>query len=240
MGVRPVIGITPGYSSDKDRLYIGKGYIDGINMAGGLAVLMPLSEDEEIIGRLLETCQGVLLPGGADIDAFHYGEANLKANGEISPHRDRMELAVARKALELGKPIFGICRGIQVLNVALGGTLYQDIYSQNKDIEMLKHWQEAPDWYPVHEVAICRDTYIWDCFKRDKVRVNSYHHQAVKGLGKGLEITAASPDGVIEAIEYRGSTFAVGVQWHPETMWQADKEFLRLFEGFVSAAGATG
>jgi putative glutamine amidotransferase len=236
MGDRPLIGVTPAYNADKDKLQISRGYIDGINTAGGLAVLMPLAFDDGIICGLLQTCDGVLLSGGADIDAYLYGEANLKANGEISPHRDKMELAVARKAIELKKPVFGICRGIQILNVALGGTLYQDINSQIRGRELLKHWQEAPDWYPVHEVKVNRGSFVWDCYGSENIRVNSFHHQAVKEPGDGLEITAVSPDGVVEAVEYKGGAFAVGVQWHPELMWREDKGCMKLFQEFVKEA----
>lgn len=235
MAARPLIGITPGYAGDKDRVYTGRGYMEGVNNSGGLAVLLPLKIDAELFDEVLDRFDGFLLAGGADIDARYFGEENLKFNGEISPYRDELEMKLAKAAIDCGKPLLAICRGIQVLNASLGGTLYQDIHSQIKDRELLKHWQEAPDWYPVHDISLERDTKLWNCFPKEKLGVNSYHHQAVKTLGKGLKITAVSSDGIIESIEHESHRFAVGVQWHPEWMWKEDVSYLKLFEAFVRA-----
>ena len=235
---RPLIGVTPGYSAENNRLYIGDGYFGAVNKAGGLAVLLPLSQDMQVLAELPERCDGFLLSGGPDIDARYFGEPNLKCNGEISPLRDKLEIFIAKKALELEKPILGICRGIQVLNAALGGSLYQDIYTQINGRELLKHMQAAPGWYPIHEIRIERDAKLWKCFGREKLGVNSFHHQSVRSAGKGLRITAVSEDGIVEAIEHESRIFTVGVQWHPELMWQEDPEALKLFEALVrSAAG---
>lgn len=239
MKKRPVIGITPGYMKDKSRLFIAKGYVEGVNKAGGLAILLPLTVDEAILAEAMDLCDGFLLSGGPDIDAKYYEELNYRFNGEIDPARDSMEITVSRYAVASGKPILGICRGIQLLNVALGGSLFQDIHSQIKDRDLLKHSQEAPEWYPVHEVSIKKDTKLWNCYGKDKIGVNSFHHQAVKDPGKGLQPVSWSPDGIIEAIEHESHVFAVGVQWHPELMWQEDIEALRLFEAFVNAADCT-
>lgn len=235
MGSRPLIGVTPGYDADKDRIYIARGYIEGVNNAGGLAVLLPLDPGPGGLGELTGRFDGFLLSGGADIDARYYGEENLKINGGISPRRDRLEIGLAKAVIESGKPLLAICRGIQVLNAALGGTLYQDIHSQIRERELLKHWQEAPDWYPVHDVALVRDTKLWDCFCKDSLGVNSYHHQAVKDVGKGLKVAARTSDGIVEALEHESHRFAVGVQWHPEMMWKEDRECLKLFEAFIKA-----
>ena len=235
MGSRPLIGVTPGYAADKDRLYTDRGYIEGVNNAGGLAVLLPLDPGPGMLEEWTDRFDGFLLSGGADIDARYYGEENLKSNGAISPYRDRLEIGLAKAVVEAGKPLLAICRGVQVLNAALGGTLYQDIHSQIRDRELLKHWQEAPGWYPVHDVGLARDTKLWDCFRRDSLGVNSYHHQAVKDVGKGLKVAARAGDGIIEALEHESLRFGVGVQWHPEVMWREDREFLKLFEAFVEA-----
>lgn len=235
LGNRPLIGITPGYAADRDRVYTAGGYVEGVNSAGGLAVLLPLKMGQEMLEEVLDRFDGFLLPGGADIDARHYGEKNLKVNGEISPFRDRLEIEMARVAIDRGKPLLAICRGVQALNVALGGTLYQDIYSQIQDRELLKHWQEAPDWYPVHDITVVGDSRLQSCFGKEIVGVNSFHHQAVKAVGKGLRVAAVSDDGIIEALEHESHKFAVGVQWHPELMWQENREHLKIFEAFVKA-----
>lgn len=235
MGKRPLIGITPGYAGDRDRIFTARGYVEGINNAGGFAVLLPLKISREMLDEALDRFDGFLLAGGADIDARCFGEENLKFNGEISPLRDELEIELARVAIDSGKSLLAICRGVQVLNVALGGTLYQDIHTQMKDRELLKHWQEAPDWYPVHDVSLDRDTKLWNCFQKDTLGVNSFHHQAVKDIGKGLRTAAISSDGVIEALEHESHRFAVGVQWHPELMWRENSSFLELFKAFVRA-----
>lgn len=237
MKKRPLIGITPGFMHDKNRMYIARGYVDGVIKAGGLAVLLPLTNEEGIPEEAADRCDGFLLSGGPDLDGKLYGEHNYRFNGEINPERDHMEIELAKYAAASGKPVLGICRGIQVLNVAFGGTLYQDIYSQNKDREILKHSQEAPEWYPVHGVSVEKGSKLRACYGKETLEVNSFHHQAVKLPGKGLRPVGWSPDGIIEAIEHESHVFAVGVQWHPELMWQHDAEVLRLFEAFVNAAG---
>jgi len=234
---KPLIGITPWYDYDKRLTYIKDGYIEGIDKAGGLPVLLPLSVDEELLEEITARFDGFLLSGGADIDAVYYGEHNRPYNGEISPYRDRMEIYIARRAVELNKPLFGICRGIQVMNVALGGTLYQDIFSQVKDCELLKHSQSAPKWYPTHSINIERGSKVSTAFEGDTANVNSFHHQAVKDVAPCLKVTSWAADGIVESIEHKDHIFAVGVQWHPELMWQKDPVHLRLFEAFVAAAG---
>ncbi len=236
MGKRPLIGITPGFTDEKNKIQISPGYVDGVNKAGGFAVLLPLTANEDILAAATDRCDGFLLSGGPDIDARYYGEMNYSFNGGINPTRDKMELYIARKAVSIGKPVFGICRGIQVLNVALGGSLYQDIHSQINGGGLLKHSQDAPSWYPVHDVLVEKDSKLWRCYGKESLGVNSFHHQAVKAPGKELRPVAWSPDGIIEAVEHESHVFAVGVQWHPELMWQEDPEVLKLFEVFVSAA----
>jgi len=234
---KPLIGITPWYDYDKRLTYIKDGYIEGIAKAGGMPVLLPLTVDEEFLEEIMARFDGFLLSGGADIDAVYYGEHNRPYNGEISPYRDKMEIYIARRAVELNKPLFGICRGIQVMNAALGGTLYQDIFSQIKDHELIKHSQNAPKWYPTHGISIERGSIVSTAFEGVTANVNSFHHQAVKDVAPCLKATSWSADGIIESIEHKDHIFAVGVQWHPELMWQKDPVHLRLFEAFVAAAG---
>ena len=236
MGKRPLIGITPGFGDEKKRIYISKGYMDGVNQAGGMAILLPLTSDEVLLEELMESCDGFLLSGGPDIDAKYYGEPNYSYNGAINPIRDMMEIYIAKNAVASGKPVFGICRGIQVLNAAMGGTLYQDIHSQLKDRNLLRHSQDAPEWYPIHSVNVAENSRLWNIFGKCTLRVNSFHHQAVKTLGKGFKSIAWTDDGIIEAIEHENHVFTAGVKWHPELMWQEDTEVLKLFKAFVDAA----
>lgn len=234
----PFIGITPWFDYEKQITYIKKGYCEGVMKAGGVPVLLPLTINEEILCEVAKQCDGFLISGGPDIDAQLYGEQNMMYNGEISPFRDALEIFIAKKALEDGKPILGICRGIQILNIACGGTLYQDIGSQIKDAMLIKHSQEAPKWYPTHEIVIERDSKVWSWFEAERAGVNSFHHQAVKDVAPGFAVTSRAPDGIIESIEHTQHRFAVGVQWHPELMWQDSPKFLTMFKDFVKECEA--
>jgi putative glutamine amidotransferase len=235
---RPLIGITPGYDYDAGRLYINNGYVRGVMEAGGLPMIMPVTEDMAILRDIIHLFDGFLISGGPDMDAGYYSEENMPFNGEISPYRDLIETEIIKRAAERNKPVFGICRGIQVINVALGGSLYQDIEAEANGKEVLKHSQKAPKWYPTHDIFIERNSKVWQSFGKDCVRVNSFHHQAVKNLAAGLQVTSRSADGIIESIEHGEHIFLVGVQWHPELMWQRDRSFLKLFELFIKAAAA--
>jgi putative glutamine amidotransferase len=237
---RPLIGVTPWYDYDKKITYIKNGYCEGINNAGGIGLLLPVTQDTDELDDIIEKCEGFLISGGPDVDAVIYGENNLPFNGEISPYRDFSEIYLIKKAIELNKPIFGICRGIQIMNVAMGGTLYQDIHSQIKDREILKHSQAAPKWYPTHKINIQEGTRLFEIFEKQSIGVNSYHHQAVKDIAPGFTISSRSEDGIIESMEYNNHIFAIGVQWHPELMWQEDNSFLSLFEEFVSCCSKAG
>jgi putative glutamine amidotransferase len=235
-GFRPLIGVTPWYDYDKKITYIKKGYLEGILKAGGMPVLLPVTVDDMVLDEFAQKVDGFLISGGPDIDANLYGENNLPFNGEISPYRDYLEIFIFKVAIENDKPILGICRGIQIMNVAAGGSLYQDISSQVKNDEVIKHSQQAPRWYPTHDIDIENGSKIWDCFKKCRVCVNSFHHQAVKEVGKGFVVTSKAPDGIIESIEHTSHRFAVGVQWHPELMWEKDITHLKIFEKFVEAS----
>jgi putative glutamine amidotransferase len=153
------------------------------------------------------------------------------------PERDALEMALLRLALQRGMPVFGICRGMQILNVALGGTLYQDEPSQ-LGVDVLDHWQETPKCQPTHEVEVLDDSYMAAIMDRQTVEVNSYHHQGIKGLADALTVTAHSSDGVIEAVESRdfSECWLIGVQWHAEGMRDAGLGHRNLFEAHICAA----
>lgn len=211
-------------------------YVEAVTTAGGAPVLIPLNLDEGALRAIYERLDGLLLAGGEDVHPKHYDEAIHEKCGKIDEPRDAVELTLARWALADGLPILAICRGPQVLNVAAGGTLYQDIASQVPG--SLKH-DFRPDYprnYLAHQVTINGDSHLATVLGQSQITVNSLHHQAVKDLAPSFKIVAQAPDGVIEAIEGHDHPFALGVQWHPEELLEDAPPMRRLFEEFVSAA----
>ncbi len=231
------IGITTGLDYETLRIHCPRDYVQSVRGAGGTPWLLPVfAPGEKAPGAAdyLDPLDGLLLSGGEDVDPARFGEEPLPALGPVSPERDEMELALASRALSKRLPILAICRGVQVLNVAAGGSLYQDIGSQLGGV--LQHRQRAPRWHPSHTVSVARETALEDILGASRVGVNSLHHQAVKDLGSGFVVAARAPDGIIEAIEAPDLPFAIGVQWHPENMFRTEARMRRLFEAFVSAA----
>jgi putative glutamine amidotransferase len=212
-------------------------YVEGVVEAGGLPVVLPPVGGAREAEALLDGLDGLLLSGGSDLDPGYYGEEAVPELGVTVPERDAFEMSLVKHALRRGIPIFGICRGMQVLNVALGGTLYQDLPSQlGKDI--LKHWQETPKRQPAHKIEILHNSNLAEITRCQYVKVNSYHHQGIKEVADSLAVTARSSDGVIEAVEYHdfSDQWLIGVQWHAEMMREAGMEHKSLFEAHVSAA----
>ncbi|MEW6546967.1 MAG: gamma-glutamyl-gamma-aminobutyrate hydrolase family protein [Bacillota bacterium] len=236
MGLLPLIGITSSVD-EEDRVQVPSGYAAAVEAAGGIPVVLPVLAPEKA-GEVLAHLQGLLLSGGVDVDPSHYGEDPLPGLGRVTPERDAFELALAREALALGVPVLGVCRGVQVLNVAAGGTLYQDLGSQMGNV--LKHRQEAPRWHESHSVRLDPGSRLAAILGVPEVRVNSFHHQAVREVAGGLRAVAWAPDGVIEAVEATGTDhrFALGVQWHPEEMWRRHPLHLKPFAALVEAARA--
>jgi len=231
-----LIGITSSVD-EEDRVQVPSGYAAAVEAAGGIPVVLPVLAPEKA-GEVLAHLQGLLLSGGVDVDPSHYGEDPLPGLGRVTPERDAFELALAREALALGVPVLGVCRGVQVLNVAAGGTLYQDLGSQMGNV--LKHRQEAPRWHESHSVRLDPGSRLAAILGVPEVRVNSFHHQAVREVAGGLRAVAWAPDGVIEAVEATGTDhrFALGVQWHPEEMWRRHPLHLKPFAALVEAARA--
>jgi len=211
-------------------------YVEAVATAGGAPVVIPLNLDEGALRAIYERLDGLLLAGGEDVHPRHYGEAIHEKCGQRDNARDTVELTLARWALAEGLPVLGICRGIQVLNVAAGGTLYQDIASQMPG--SLKHdcWPDYPRNYLAHQVTVNGDSHLPAILGQSRVAVNSTHHQAVKDVPPDFRAVAWAPDGVIEAIEGNDHLFALGVQWHPEELVEDAPPMRRLFEDFVSAA----
>lgn len=232
--MKPIIGITSWIDYEKRQYFVPQEYAKAVEKAGGLPVILPPVETAEDAGRLIATIDGLLLSGGVDLDPAFWGEEPMPRMGKISPERDRSELLLTNKALALELPLLGICRGHQVLAVAGGGSLYQDIHSQVR--EVLKHSQDAPRWYATHAVTVRPGTKMAAWLGGGTVRVNSFHHQAIRDLPKGFVVSAEAVDGIIEAIESTGHRFAVGVQWHPECFWNREDTFDPIFRAFVDAA----
>jgi putative glutamine amidotransferase len=235
---QPVIGITASIDHRSpafgETYSLTRKYAEGVLQAGGVPVIVPHNLDENALCAVLARLDGVVLSGGGDIDPALFSEDNHPATCEIESDRDRVELTLARWAVERDIPFLGICRGIQVLNVALGGSLLQDIPSQVPDA--LPHSfdrKTTPRHYLAHPVQIDPDSQLARVMQRDVAQTNSWHHQAIKQAADRLRVTAVAPDGVVEAVEVPGQRFAIAVQWHPEWLFEERVEHRRLFEELV-------
>ena len=220
---------TPAQTFD----YVAIDYSRAIERQGGIPLWIPTMLDEKNVAALLDKCDGVLLSGGHDVDPMRYGEFN-KYSGLISPKRDEQDLFIAQYALKKGMNVLGICRGCQILNVAFGGTLYQDIVSQHEGAQLHSQRELTPGAIS-HRIKVEDGSVLAELYGSE-MRVNSFHHQAVKDLGKGLKVIARAYDGIIEAYEAPEYPFVLGVQWHPEQETNADrKAVLPIFKKFVDA-----
>jgi putative glutamine amidotransferase len=236
---RPIIGIVAG---TQDAVWsLGQPYVRAITEAGGLPwIVPPLSDDEASLRAIHQQLAGLFLPGGVDIDPCHYGESCHPLTERCDEARDAVELRLVHWALADHKPILGVCRGFQMLNVAGGGTLYQDVATQHP--APIKHDYFSavlglPRQHLAHAVTIKAASRLAQALGTEQCQVNSMHHQGIKRLAPGLVAVAFAPDGVIEGVEMPAERFVVGVQWHPEEMTGQHKPMRRLFAAFVAAAG---
>lgn len=209
--------------------FVPRPVINGVLNSGGIPISLPYLPKEEING-LLERLDGVIFTGGPDVDPTFMGEEPIPELGITNRNRDLFEIALVRTAVAKHVPILGICRGAQIINVALGGNVYQDLASQYPG-KILKHYQSAPGDQPTHFVSVNHDSKLFKTIG-DNVFVNSRHHQAIKDVPEGLQIVATASDGVIEAIENKDASVQA-VQWHPENMWQHDSRQLQIFKDFI-------
>lgn len=238
----PLIGITAdssgfeptGSKTNREGWYsLARRYCDAIQNAGGLPVIIPHSRSRSQIHRLLTRIDGLLISGGGfDIDPAYYGEQPTAKLGKIKPQRTFTELTSIAFGLERDLPMLGICGGAQAINVALGGSLYQDIATQLPGAQ--QHQQEGRNHYR-HVVELPRGTLLYKICKCSTLKVNTTHHQAIRKLGEGLAINATAPDGLIEGIESKKHSFVLGLQWHPEVLAQSDVIQRRIFSLFISA-----
>ena len=231
---KPVIGVTPLFDRARDSYWMLPGYFLALEEAGAVPVMLPLNADEATLAALVERLDGFLMAGGPDAAPAYYGEAEIASVNEICPERDAAETALLRLLWEADKPVFGICRGLQMMNILRGGTLYQDIPTQHPSD--VNHRMAAPYDRTVHSVTILRDSPLFALFGTETAGVNSSHHQAIKKLSSDLKPMAVAPDGLIEAIHAPCKRFFWAVQWHPERLWVKDPQSRKLFAAFVNAA----
>ncbi len=232
---RPTIGVTLAIDIDNPvRLTVRRDYIHSVDQAGGLPLALAPTHAADA-APLLDRVQALVLTGGSDVDPPLYGEPPHPELGTVFRERDDFEIALCREALRRDLPILAICRGQQVLNVATGGTLIQDIPSLVAGA--CDHDPPVERWERAHEVRVLPGTHLREILGRDTVAVNSFHHQAVKDPGRGIVVSARSaPDDVVEGIELPDRRFALGVQWHPESFWREAEGFRPLFDALVRAA----
>lgn len=235
---RPRILIPiPVQDAEKRRYTLGKNYVRSLVACGATPILLPTSLDHAAWRDVYAEADGVLLTGGGDVEPSIFGEEKHPTTDDINLERDDIEIALARWTLEDDKPMFAICRGIQVVNVALGGSLIQDIPSQyDQRIEHRGSAIGAARDQVLHEVCIEPGARITEIFGAGNVGVNSFHHQAIKAMGDGLLVTSRAQDGIIESVELPGRRYYLGVQWHPEDMTAGREDMLALFQSFVDAS----
>lgn len=231
--MKPLIGITSNLQDGV--LSLSMDNVQAIIGAGGVPLVLPNVPPEAAEEELVYTIDGLLVTGGGDLDPLTFGEEPKRNLGTVCPERDKFEISIIKKMLALNKPIFAICRGCQVLNVALDGNIYQDIYSEIER-ELLQHTQNAPRYHASHYVNIKKGSLLYQIVQIESFKVNSYHHQTVKNVSPYLTVAATSNDGLIEAVESNYHPFVLGVQWHPENMVSVrDRHALSLFNRFVNA-----
>lgn len=236
MGLKKVIGIVAssirikeGITLGSDRTYITTDYISAVKNAGGIPFIIPLVEDEACINKLVTMCDGIILSGGDDINSLIYGEEPTILQGMITDERDKVDIMIIKEALKQDKSIFGICRGMQMLNVYFGGSLYQDF--SLCEGAYIGHFQKSYKEIGTHTINIDKGSIIYESLG-EKILVNSFHHQCIKKLGDGIKVVARATDGVIEGIEVENNKKVFGVQWHPEMMINS-KEMKNIFDEFI-------
>lgn len=232
--MRPVIGVIPLYDEKKDSLWMLPGYFDGITEAGGMPLMFPLTSNREMLQQAVDMCDGILFTGGHDVAPELFGEAVLDPDlCSYCPERDRMEMEVLEMAMQKDMPILGICRGIQLINAALGGTLYQDLPQQHPSA--VTHHQQPPYDRAAHTVRVAEGSPLYSVVGQTELPVNSCHHQAVRELAPDLRPMATADDGIVEAAFHPDLRFLWAVQWHPEFSHLTDAFSKKIFRAFVEA-----
>lgn len=232
---KPIIGILCDKESKEGvpRYFVKSNYASAIKEAGGIPLIIPPVKDENDLTKSLNLINGLLIPGGDDIDPKYFKEEPHPSIVLTDPEIIQFQMDFFQQALNKDLPVLGICAGLQIINIACGGNIYQDIPSQySNPIKHKKHKKEKED--PFHKVKIEKNTKLYDILQKEEISVNSTHHQALKNIADVFMVTARAEDGIIEAVESRKHRFVVGVQWHPEDLYKENKLFLKLFENLVN------
>ena len=231
--LKPLIGVMPLWDDDKESVWMLPGYLEGIRQAGGIPVILPFTSENDELEQLAKMCDGFLFTGGHDVSPELYSEKPVDDSVICCKDRDEMESWYLKYAISSDKPLLGICRGIQFINAALGGTLYQDLPTQHSS--GINHHQKPPYDIPVHTVSIVKDSPLGKLLDTEQLSVNSYHHQAVKDLSPRLKAMAISTDGLIEAVFMPEHRFLWAVQWHPEFSYLTDINSRKIFKAFIDS-----
>ena len=233
MNKKPLIGLTASHDAEENRFAVLARYINAVEKSGGVPVILPLSQRDDSIEEYAEICDGVIFPGGCDVHPHTYNAAVHEKCGEITPLRDVTEMKLAKLIYDMDKPLFGVCRGIQSIAVAFGATLYQDIPQEySKEIV---HQQKPPYSIPTHKVNVLKDSLLYKITGKETLDTNSMHHQSVKNITDKIKLTAFADDGIVEALEIKEMRFGLGVQWHPEHLYDVDPSAKALFDAFIKS-----
>ena len=233
MQKKPIIGLIPLVDEGRDSLWMLPGYMEGVAQAGGIPLMLPLDDQQEALQQLLAICDGLIFTGGHDVGAALYGAEHTSLMGDTCPARDSMEAKLLAMAMQADKPVLGICRGLQLINACLGGTLYQDLQTQHPS--EVCHRQPAPYDQPSHTVALPKDSPLRAVTGKEALQVNSCHHQGIDRLAPELRAMALAPDGLTEAVYRPQSRFVWAVQWHPEFSWKVNEDSRAIFCALVDA-----
>ncbi len=231
--MRKVIGIMPLYDDERESYWMLPGYMKMLEAENAIPLMLPLTAKTEELDYFLMICGGFLLTGGHDVSPSVYQSDKKPWCGQCCEIRDKMETYLLKKAVELDKSVLGICRGIQLMNACFGGTLYQDLDREFKS--KINHQMKPPYHRAAHEVTIQKATPLYHSLSREKIGVNSYHHQAIKNLSPEFEAMAVADDGLIESIYMPSRKYIVGVQWHPEFSFETDENSRKIVKSFVES-----
>ena len=231
---KPLIGLTPAHNMELDDINIRSSYLKALTAAGLIPILLPLEAENQDLEQLTSMLNGFVFTGGPDIHPFLFGEDTKPYCGLVSPKRDSMEMLLLSHIMKTKKPVLGICRGLQTLNIGLGGTIYQDL--SDCSTTSIAHSQPFSPKLTSHKVMLTPNTLLARiCAPETVIPVNSMHHQSVKDVAPELVISAVSSDGIIESLELPSHPFFLGVQWHPEQLWEEYPAALSIFKAFAEA-----